>query len=135
MTQQSHSEKSMRAERSMRSGHGMHAGHSMQACIDACNRCHQICLQMAMNLCLNTGGKHVGAEHFRIMMSCAEICQTSANFQLSNSPFSHSLCAVCAEVCQACAADCQKIGGMDECVEACERCADSCRQMAGIQQH
>jgi Glucose/sorbosone dehydrogenases len=54
------------------------------------------------------------------MMNCAEICQTSANFQLSSSKFSHRLCEVCAEVCEACVADCEKIGGMDECVEACE---------------
>lgn len=130
MTQPTYSEPSMRSERSMRS---MHSENAMQSCIDACNDCHQVCLQTAMNHCLNTGGKHVEPEHFRLMMSCAEICQTSANFQLSNSPFSHRLCAVCAEVCEACAADCRKIGSMDECAEVCERCADSCRQMASVQ--
>ncbi|MGZ5050099.1 MAG: four-helix bundle copper-binding protein [Methylobacter sp.] len=134
MTQQPQSQ-SEQAMRSSRTGHGLYAEHSMQACIEACTHCAQVCLQTAMNYCLNTGGKHVEAEHFRIMMSCAEICQTSANFQLGNSPFSNSLCAVCAEVCQACAQDCQQIGNMDECVEACQRCADSCRQMAGAQQH
>lgn len=130
MTQPTQSEHSMRSEHSM---HAMHSEHSMQSCIDACNNCHQICLQTAMNLCLKTGGKHVEAEHFRLLMSCAEICQTSANFQLSNSSFSHRLCAVCAEVCEACAADCRRIGDMDECVRACENCAESCRQMAGVQ--
>lgn len=120
----------MRSERSMRS---MHSENSMQSCIDACSDCHQICLQTAMNHCLNTGGKHVEPEHFRLMMSCAEICQTSANFQLSNSPFSHRLCAVCAEVCEACAVDCRRIGSMDECAEVCEMCAESCRQMASVQ--
>lgn len=130
MTQPTYSEPSMRSERSMRS---MHSENSMQSCIDACSDCHQICLQTAMNHCLNTGGKHVEPEHFRLMMSCAEICQTSANFQLSNSPFSHRLCAVCAEVCEACAVDCRRIGSMDECAEVCERCAESCRQMASVQ--
>ncbi|MFA5017725.1 MAG: four-helix bundle copper-binding protein [Methylobacter sp.] len=107
-----------------------HTEHAMQACIEACSHCHQVCLQTAMNHCLKTGGKHVEAEHFRLMISCAEICQTSANFQLSSSKFSHRLCEVCAEVCEACAADCKKIGDMDDCVEACEKCAKSCREMA-----
>lgn len=106
--------------------------HPMQVCIEACTYCYQVCLQTAMNYCLNTGGKHVEAEHFRLMMNCAEICRMSANFQLSSSQFSYSLCEVCAEVCEACAADCEKIGGMDECVEACERCADSCREMTNV---
>jgi hypothetical protein len=86
-----------------------------------------------MNHCLKAGGKHVEAEHFRLMMNCAEICQTSANFQLSSSYFQHRLCEVCAEVCEACVADCEQIGGMDECVVACEQCAESCRKMASAQ--
>jgi len=83
-----------------------HTKHAMQACIEACSRCHQVCLQTAMNHCLNTGGKHVEAEHFRLMMNCAEICE-------------------------ACAASCERIGAMDECVKACRDCAESCREMAG----
>lgn len=104
--------------------------HAMQACIEACSHCHQICLQTAMNHCLEAGGKHVKAKHFRLLMNCAELCQTSANFQLSSSHFQHRLCEVCAEVCEACAEDCEKIGDMQECVEACRECAESCRQMA-----
>ncbi|WP_432744832.1 four-helix bundle copper-binding protein [Methylobacter sp. G7] len=113
--------------------HSSHTDQAMQACIEACNHCHQVCLQTAMNHCLKTGGKHIEAEHFRLMMNCAEICQVSANFQLSSSHFSHRLCEVCTEVCEACAADCEKLGGMDECVEACEQCAESCRKMASAQ--
>ncbi len=110
-----------------------HTESAMQACIETCSRCHQVCLQAAMNHCLETGGKHVEAKHFRLMMNCAEICQTSANFQLSSSRFQHSLHEVCAEICEACASDCKKIGDMDECVEACQKCADSCRQMISAQ--
>jgi hypothetical protein len=57
----------------------------MQACIDACDRCHQACLHEAMNQCLESGGKHVTPEHMRLMLNCAEICQTSINFMLSSS--------------------------------------------------
>ena len=103
----------------------------MQACISACTRCHEICLQTGMNHCLETGGKHVEPNHFRLLMNCAEICQTSANFMLSGS-LQYSLCGVCAEVCEACAIDCEKIGDMDECVKACRECAGVCRQMMNI---
>lgn len=110
--------------------HPTHTEHAMQSCIDACGHCHLVCLQTAMNHCLDAGGKHVEANHFRLMMNCAEICQTSANFQLSGSVFQHQLCKICAEVCEACAVSCEKIGGMDECVQACRDCAESCREMA-----
>jgi hypothetical protein len=105
---------------------------AMQACIKACCHCHKTCLQTAMNHCLEVGGEHVQADHFRLMMNCAEICQTSANFQLSNSHFHHQVCAVCAEICAACALDCEKMGGMDDCVEACKACAESCQKMASV---
>lgn len=82
-----------------------HTEHTMQDCIEACSHCHQVCLQTALNYCLEAGGKHVEAAHFRLMMNCAEICE-------------------------ACADDCEKIGDMDECVKACRACAESCRQMA-----
>jgi hypothetical protein len=111
--------------------HTAHTKHPMQACIDACSHCHQVCLQTAMNHCLDAGGDHVAADHFRLMMDCAEICQASANFQLRGSHFQRRLCEVCAEVCEACAADCEELGGMEECVEVCRDCAASCRQMAG----
>lgn len=108
---------------------------SMQSCIDICNRCAQMCLQTAMNHCLETGGRHVEPEHFRLMMSCAEICQLSANFMLMNSRFHTRTCGVCAEVCEACAMDCDSIGDMEECASICHKCAESCRQMASMPMH
>lgn len=62
---------------------------------------------MAMNHCLESGGKHVEPKHFRLMMACSEICRTSVHFMLMNS--AHH---------------------MDGCVEACRLCAESCRAMA-----
>ena len=100
------------------------------SCLEACMQCHRICLQTALNHCLEAGGKHVEPDHYRLMVSCAEICQTSANFQLGSSPFSAQVCGVCAQVCLACAESCKKIGGMDECVAACEQCAQTCSKMA-----
>ena len=102
----------------------------MRRCIEACEQCHRICLQTAMNHCLETGGKHVEPKHFRLMLNCAEICQTSANFMISSSHLHQRTCEVCAEVCEACAMSCEQVGGMDECAQACHRCAESCRRMA-----
>jgi len=70
----------------------------------------------AMNHCLEVGGKHLEPTHFRLMINCAEICQTSANFMLSGSPYHKLTCGICAQVCEACAQSCEQIGNMDECV-------------------
>ena len=103
----------------------------MQDCIAECLRCYQTCKRDAMNHCLDTGGKHVEPEHFRLMTSCAEICRTAADFMLANSSLHGRTCAVCAEVCEACADSCAQVGDMDECMQACRQCAESCRKMAG----
>jgi hypothetical protein len=85
---------------------------------------------MAATHCLETGEKHVEPVHFRTMLDCAEICQTSANFMLRNSALHAHTCRACAEICTACADSCEAVGEMDECVETCRRCAESCRKMA-----
>lgn len=103
---------------------------NLQACIDACSKCHETCLHMAMTHCLDAGGKNVEAGHFRLMINCAEICQTASNFMLGNSAFHQNICHVCAEICEACALSCEGVGGMDDCVKACRECADSCREMS-----
>ena len=102
----------------------------MQQCIEACRQCHDVCLQMALTHCLRAGGKHTEEEHLRLMINCAEICQTACNFMLSNSSLHGAVCGACAEVCNACAESCERIGDMDECVRACRHCADSCEDMA-----
>lgn len=107
-----------------------HAIASMQACIKACTECHHTCLKTAMLHCLQVGGQHTEPDHFTLLLNCAEICQTSANLQLSASEFAPKLCKLCAEVCEACAASCEDVGDMDECVTACRTCAESCAAMA-----
>lgn len=104
---------------------------TMQAFVAACNLCHQRCLQAAVNY--KTGEKPIEIEHFRLMMNCAEICQMSANFQLSNPDFHRYLYGICADVCEMSATSCEQIGGMNECVTACRDCAASCQQMVNIQ--
>jgi hypothetical protein len=101
----------------------------MRKCIEACQRCHNVCLQTAISHCLEIGGKHVEPAHFRLMTDCAEICQTTANFMLRGSHFYDQSCQLCAAICDACAHSCEQIGGMADCVHACQRCAEICRHM------
>lgn len=103
----------------------------MQQCIEHCLDCYQTCFGEAMQHCLPTGGKHVEAHHFGLMMNCAEICRTAAEFMMTSSPLHARVCAACAEVCDACAASCENVGDMETCMQACRTCADSCRHMAG----
>ena len=111
--------------------HGTQMSQDIERCISECLDCHRICLQTVQH-CLEKGGKHASPEHIRLLLDCAEICQTSANFMLRGSPLHRRTCAVCAEVCTRCAESCEAIDGeqLDDCAEACRSCAESCAQMA-----
>jgi hypothetical protein len=110
--------------------HLTHLSEEQHQCIENCTTCHEVCLSMAATHCLKLGGKHAEQAHFRLMMDCAEICATSANFMLRGSPLHQLTCGVCAEVCAQCADSCAQVGDMDECVDACRACAESCGKMA-----
>lgn len=103
----------------------------MQSCIEECLRCYQTCIGMAMSHCLEQGGRHVEPMHFRLMISCAEMCRASAHIMLTGTDAHRASCAACAEICAACAESCATLHGMEDCVAACRACADSCRKMAG----
>ena len=103
---------------------------AMQACIDACLRCHDTCLTMASQHCLELGGEHVAPGHFRLMLACAEICRAAAAIMMIGVDQHARVCAACAEICDACAQSCERVGDMQDCVQACRTCAESCRQMA-----
>jgi hypothetical protein len=105
----------------------------VRECAELCEDCHRICIETAAH-CLAAGGKHSEARHVRLLLDCAEICQTSANFMARGSDLHHHTCAACAEVCDRCAESCERIGDdetMRQCADLCRRCADSCRRMSG----
>ena len=104
----------------------------MRRCIENCSDCHNVCVEASAH-CLEVGGKHAEAMHVRLLLDCAEICMTSANFMLRGSDLHVKTCAVCAEVCERCADSCDAFGDdhlMKQCAEICRRCAESCRKMA-----
>jgi hypothetical protein len=106
---------------------------SMDECIRNCTECHTICMKTVTH-CLGVGGKHADQAHIRMLLDCAQICATSADFMTRGSPLHRLTCGACAEICQQCADDCERMAGGDEqmlqCVEMCRRCAASCRDMA-----
>lgn len=106
----------------------------MRHCIQNCQECATICLETIQH-CLTLGGKHARANHIGLLVSCAEICRTSASFMLIGSELHPKVCEVCAEVCTKCAEDCRSTDAKDEtmkqCADLCDRCAESCHEMAG----
>jgi hypothetical protein len=105
----------------------------MEQCIQNCVDCHRTCLETVMH-CLELGGAHAEIKHIRLLLDCADICQTSANFMIRNSEVYRRICGVCSDICDRCAADCERMGvdnaQLKGCAEVCRRCAESCRQMA-----
>jgi hypothetical protein len=116
---------------------GKMMGDQMMNCISACQTCHGVCLETVQQ-CMKMGGKHAEPAHIRMLMDCAEICQTSADFMLRGSDFHGLTCSVCAEVCQRCEQDCNRFSDdqvMQRCAEACRMCAQSCSAMAEHYSH
>lgn len=114
----------------------MQMSEEMRRCISDCLNCHSICVQTVEH-CLSMGGKHADPQHIKLLLDCAEICQTSANFMLRNSRYHPRTCGVCAEVCEACAQSCEQLDPNDQimsaCAQMCRQCAESCGRMAQMQ--
>jgi hypothetical protein len=106
------------------------ANDEMAACIEVCISCHRICLE-TLKGCLSMGGEHAGAEHVTLLLDCAQICATSADFMERGSSEHQATCAACASICRACAQSCRQLGGeeMESCAKACDECAGLCESM------
>ncbi|HEX9945692.1 MAG TPA: four-helix bundle copper-binding protein [Thermoanaerobaculia bacterium] len=110
-----------------------HLSDEMRRCIEHCEECHRICLETVTH-CLEKGGRHAEPSHLRLLLDCAQICHTSADFMLRGSDLHVLTCGVCAEVCERCADSCERLGDdqvMRRCAEVCRHCAESCLRMAG----
>jgi hypothetical protein len=103
-------------------------------CIRECQSCHSICLETVTH-CLEMGGKHADPAHIRLLLDCANICATSADFMLRNSNLHPITCGACAEICERCAQSCERMGDdpiMQQCAAACRSCEQSCRRMSNM---
>ena len=104
----------------------------MQRCIELCQSCHDICLN-TLAYCLQQGGRHTEEQHLRLLMDCAQICQTSADFMLRESTFHPRVCGACADICESCADSCGTMSDderMKACADLCRECATTCRDMS-----
>jgi hypothetical protein len=114
---------------------GHQSDDDMQQCIQLCQDCHALCVQ-TVGHCLTLGGRHATPDHIRVLLDCAEICETTAHYLLRESPLHARVCGFCADVCRQCADSCQQAAGEDQmvkqCVEMCRRCAKSCDRMSKV---
>jgi hypothetical protein len=104
----------------------------MQTCIEECSACANTCLGTLQH-CLREGGTHAERKHVTLMLDCAEMCRTSADFMLRGSGLHGMATALCAEICDQCATSCDAVDGdreMHECAQQCRACAAACRSMA-----
>jgi hypothetical protein len=101
----------------------------VEDCMAACHQCRDACLSMATTIDLSADHSGRNADPFRILINCAEICQTTSNFLKSGSPFSSIICQACAQICFACADSCVTVGGMADCVHACRQCGQQCQRL------
>ena len=112
---------------------GHHMSEDMRRCLQLCQDCHAICIHM-IGHCLSLGGRHATPDHIRVLMDCAQICTTTADYMARGSSFHDRTCGLCAEICRLCADNCDRMAGDDlmvkQCAELCRRCAESCAGMA-----
>jgi hypothetical protein len=113
--------------------HTEHISEEMRHCIDDCQECAAICLETS-NHCLMLGGRHAEAGHIRLLLDCAEVCQTTAGLLLRASALYRLQTGVCAEACRQCASSCDQFpedATMQLCTRICRKCAESCDLTAG----
>jgi len=111
---------------------GHHSDDDMKKCAQLCQDCHAMCTETIRH-CLKIGGRHAAAEHIGLLMDCAQLCETTAQYLLRGSSLHERICALCADVCRQCAENCVQLTGDDQivkqCAELCRRCAGSCERM------
>jgi hypothetical protein len=108
--------------------------HTMEQCIENCTNCHRICLETAARHFRGDRPPQLEEAIVRLLLDCAEICRTSADFMIRGSELHAHTCRACAAVCARCADECDRMGDdpyMAACSEICRRCALSCADMAG----
>ena len=110
-----------------------HQQHTMEQCIENCTNCHRICLETTARHFAGEASPKLEEALVRLLLDCAEICRTSADFMIRGSIMHPHTCRACAEVCSRCADECDRMGEdpyMAACAEICRRCAETCREMA-----
>ena len=108
--------------------------HAMEQAIENCTNCHRICLETAARHFAGESAPKLDERLVRLLLDCADICRTSADFMIRGSDQHRHTCRACAAICAQCADECDRQGEdpyLAACAEICRRCAASCAEMAG----
>ena len=73
-----------------------HRSHAMEQCIDNCTNCHRICLETAARHFAGERSPRIDEGMVRLLLDCAEICRTSADFMIRGSELHPHVCRACA---------------------------------------
>jgi hypothetical protein len=98
------------------------------ACLASCRQCSRVCQQRVRDG-LEPGSLYAEAGHVTQLLSCAQVCRTTAELIVIDSDWYPTLADLCAHVCVECADACDALDDMDECAEACRDCAHACRRL------
>jgi len=92
--------------------------------MQACEQC--------LTSCLNEPDVQARVACIQLLRDCAEICAMASRYMAWNSAYAKQVCALCANLCEACAAECAKFqdAHCQACAEVCRKCAAECRKMA-----
>lgn len=103
----------------------------MDECIQNCLDCHRACLMIVPHL---SRSEPASQTHITsLLLTCAQLCQTSACVLLIKSAAYTDVCSACAQACERCAKECYDLANGDakllHCADMCQRCAKSCTGM------
>jgi hypothetical protein len=105
----------------------------MRRCIEAASDSYSACTE-TLTYSLDGRFELTDPRHLRLLIDCAEVCQTTENALLRASELGQLLATVCAEACEKVAESCRRLDAADEqlgeCADVCMRCADCCRELA-----
>ncbi|AGY57797.1 four-helix bundle copper-binding protein [Gloeobacter kilaueensis] len=103
----------------------------MWRCIDLCLSAHHMCLATAMHR-IELGGEAADLAQVRLLLDCAELCQTHANLMSRQSEFHVRVSPLCAEACNRAATACEMLKDDPQaqaCAKACRLASESCEKM------
>ncbi len=105
--------------------------------ISACQSCHLVCQEALAYHGDETGGRQLSSQHIKRLMSCIEICQTTANMLMIRAPLTDRLCEICAHICEQCATSCRAIecDSMKQCAKEAGDCAKACYEAGNHIKH
>ncbi len=101
--------------------------------LERCQETHQACLEgVAHSMLVN---REREPAHIQMLMDCADITQTAANFMMRGSDLQGWVSRVCAEICIRCSRDCERFeedGELQACAALCMRCAEACYKVTDL---